>query len=195
MTLPEAAEGGSGALHRLPSVEEAGHGGIVGSGDGTGLRLALVCSRFNSQVTDRLLAGALAELGRRGVAEADRNVVWVSGAFELPLGALTAARTGRYDAVVCLGAVIRGETSHYDFVAGQCAAGIQQVQLETGLPVVFGVLTTENLEQALARAGGTKGDKGADAALTAIEMVSVLRRLSQTGVGGAHRFGGAGRAE
>lgn len=183
-----------GALHHLPSVEDASRQGIVGGGDGTGLRIALVCSRFNSQVTDRLLAGALAELARRNVADSDGVVVWVPGAFELPLGALTAARSGRYDAVICLGAVIRGETSHYEFVAGQCAAGIQRVQLETGLPVVFGVLTTESLEQALARSGGDRGDKGADAALTAIEMVGVLRRLSETGAPGAHRLGGAGRA-
>ena len=166
----------------------------MGSADGTGLRIAVACSRFNANVTDLLLAGALAELDRRGVLEQDRTVVWVSGAFELPLAAMVAARTGRYDAVICLGAVIRGETSHYDFVAGQCAAGIQRVQLEMNLPVVFGVLTTDNLEQALARAGGTHGNKGTDAALTAIEMASVVRQLGRVQSGGAHSLGAVQRA-
>ncbi len=130
-------------------------------------------------MTRLLLAGALAELDRRGVTGADRTVVWVPGAFELPLAAAVAARSGQYDAVICLGAVIRGETSHYDLIAGRCAAGIQQVQLELSLPVVFGVLTTENLDQALARAGGSAGDKGAEAATTAIEMANVLRLLER----------------
>lgn len=182
------------ATHRLPAIEAVGQEGILGSADGTGLRIAVACSRFNANVTDLLLAGALAELDRRGVLEQDRTVVWVSGAFELPLAAMVAARTGRYDAVICLGAVIRGETSHYDFVAGQCAAGIQRVQLEMNLPVVFGVLTTDNLEQALARAGGTHGNKGTDAALTAIEMASVVRQLGRVQSGGAHSLGAVQRA-
>ena len=125
-----------------------------------------------------LLAGALAELERLGVASADRTVAWVPGAFELPLAAMAMARTRRYDAVVCLGAVIRGETSHYDFVAGECASGLQRVQLDLALPVIFGVLTTENLEQALERAGGVLGNKGTEAAATAIEMATVLRQLA-----------------
>ena len=133
--------------HRLPPGEGADWEGIQGSADGTGLRIAVACSRFNGNVTRLLLAGALAELDRRGVTGADRTVVWVPGAFELPLAAAVAARSGQYDAVICLGAVIRGETSHYDLIAGRCAAGIQQVQLELSLPVVFGVLTTENLDQ------------------------------------------------
>jgi len=165
--------------HRLPAAEEADWEGIQGSADGTGLRIAVACSRFNGNVTRLLLAGALAELDRRGVTGADRTVVWVPGAFELPLAAAVAARSGQYDAVICLGAVIRGETSHYDLIAGRCAAGIQQVQLELSLPVVFGVLTTENLDQALARAGGSAGDKGAEAATTAIEMANVLRLLER----------------
>jgi len=154
--------------------------GIRGSTDGTGLRIALACSRFNGQVTGLLLAGALAELDRCGVAKEDRTVIWVSGAFELPLVAMAVARTGRYDAIICLGAVIRGETSHYDFVAGQCAAGLQRVQLEMSLPVVFGVLTTENLEQALARSGGAVGNKGTESAMTAIEMANLLRQVEST---------------
>ena len=131
-------------------------------------------------MTALLLAGALAELERLGVAPADRTVAWVPGAFELPLAAMAMARTLRYDAVVCLGAVIRGETSHYDFVAGECASGLQRVQLDLALPVIFGVLTTENLEQALERAGGALGNKGAEAVATAIEMATVLRQLSGT---------------
>ncbi len=142
--------------------------------------MAIVCSRFNGNVTELLLSGALAELDSHGVTEADRIVVWVPGAFELPLAAAATARSGQYDAVICLGSVIRGETSHYELIASQCASGIQGVQLELVLPVVFGVLTTENLEQALARAGGAHGNKGAEAARTAIEMANVLRRLERT---------------
>ena len=171
------------ATHRLPAIGEMEGGGIRGSDDGTGLAIAVACSRFNGRVTDMLLAGALAELDRRGVAETDRTVVWVPGAFELPLAAMTLAGTRQFDAVVCLGAVIRGETSHYDFVAGECAAGIRRVQLDMRLPVVFGVLTTENLDQALARAGGALGNKGTEAAATAIEMANLLRRLASTAAG------------
>ncbi len=165
------------ATHRLPPAGEVDRNAIGGIADGRGLRVALACSRFNGNVTDLLLAGALAELDELGVAEADRTVAWVPGAFELPLAAMAMARTGLYDAVVCLGAVIRGETSHYDFVAGECAAGLQRVQLDMSLPVVFGVLTTESLEQALARAGGALGNKGSESAATAVEMVNVLRRI------------------
>jgi len=173
---------GAGAItaHRLPAIDAADWNGIQGSLDGTGLRIAIVCSRFNGNVTGLLLNGALAELDGRGVTEGARTVVWVPGAFELPLAASVAARTGQYDAVICLGAVIRGETSHYELIAGECAAGIQRVQLELTLPVVFGVLTTENLAQALGRAGGASGNKGAEAAATAIETVNVLRELERT---------------
>jgi 6,7-dimethyl-8-ribityllumazine synthase len=174
--------------HRLPPVEdEPQTEGIHGSADGSGLRVAVVCSRFNRLVTDLLLTGALAELDRLGVASEDRTVAWVPGAFELPLAAMAVARTRSYDAVICLGAVIRGETSHYDFVAGECAAGLQRVQLDMGLPVVFGVLTTENLDQALARAGGDVGNKGTEAAMTAVEMAGVLKQLEPPA-------GGAGTA-
>jgi 6,7-dimethyl-8-ribityllumazine synthase len=179
MTAPETqlADASRVPGHRLPAVELDDWEGVRGSAEGSGLRIAVACSRFNGHVTGLLLTGALAELARCGVAEADRTVVWVSGAFELPLAAKAVALTGQYDAVICLGVVIRGETTHYDIVAGECAAGIQRVQLEMRLPVVFGVLTTENLEQALARAGGPVGNKGTEAAMTASEMANVLRQL------------------
>ncbi len=166
------------STHRLPALADLEGGGVRGSEDGEGLRIAVICSRFKGRVTGLLLAGALGELGRCGVAEPDTTVVWVPGAFELPLAAMTVAGTRQFDAVVCLGAVIRGETSHYDFVAGECAAGIQRVQLEMRLPVVLGVLTTENLDQALARAGGPLGNKGTEAAATAVEMANVLRQIA-----------------
>ena len=179
--------------HRLPALDLSELEGVRGSGDGAGLCIAIACSRFNGQVTSLLLSGALAELDRSGVGAKDRTVVWVPGAFELPLAALAAASTGRYDAVICLGAVIRGETTHYEIVAGQCAAGVQRVQLETGLPVVFGVLTTENLAQALDRAGGAFGNKGTEAAMTAIETSDVLRRLKSSAPG-SPEVAGAGTA-
>lgn len=144
---------------------------------GDGLRVALVCSRFNDLVTDRLLAGARDGLRRHGVDDASVVVAWVPGAFELPLAASRLAASGEYDAVVCMGAVVRGATAHFDHVAGQCAAGIQRAQLDTGIPVVFGVLTTDTLEQALDRAGGKSGNKGFDAATAAIEMADLLRQL------------------
>ena len=168
------------STHLLPAIGDIAEEGTRGSDDGTGLCIAVVCSRFNGHVTRLLLAGALAELDRCGVKETHRTVVFVPGAFELPLAAMMMAATRDFDAVVCLGAVIRGETSHYDFVAGECAAGIQRVQLDMNLPVVFGVVTTENLDQALARAGGALGNKGTEAAATAIEMATLLRRLASS---------------
>lgn len=145
--------------------------------DGTGLRVAVGCGRFNRDVTERLLDGALRRLGELGVGEQSVECVWVPGAFELPAAAAAFARSGRFDAVVCLGAVIRGETGHYDLVAGECAAGLQRVQLDTGVPVVFGVLTTENREQAMERSGGRHGHKGEESADTAVEMANLLRRI------------------
>ncbi|MCB1002845.1 MAG: 6,7-dimethyl-8-ribityllumazine synthase, partial [Acidimicrobiales bacterium] len=115
--------------------------------DGTGMRVAVVCGRFNDLITNRLLAGTEAGLQSLGVADDDVTVAWVPGAFELPMTAKAFADTGRFDAVIALGCVIRGETAHFDYVAGECAAGIMRAQLETGLPIVFGVLTTENLDQ------------------------------------------------
>lgn len=167
------------ATHRLPERDHTTGrpGELVGDLDATELRLAVACSRFNLEITSRLLDGAYDALYRFGVGKERRLVAWVPGAFELPMAALTLARSGGHDAVVCLGAVVRGETSHYDFVAGECARGLQQVQLETGVPVVFGVLTTENLTQALERSGGKLGNKGAEAVETAVEMASLLRHL------------------
>ncbi|MDQ3574029.1 MAG: 6,7-dimethyl-8-ribityllumazine synthase [Actinomycetota bacterium] len=150
------------------------HGGAL---RGDGLRLAIVCSRFNDLVTERLLAGALDGLARHGVDEASITVAWVPGAFEVPLAAARLAGSGDVDAVICVGAVIRGATGHYEHVAGQCAAGIQRAQLDTGVPVIFGVLTTETTEQALDRAGGKGGNKGFEAATAAIEMADLMRQL------------------
>jgi 6,7-dimethyl-8-ribityllumazine synthase len=144
---------------------------------GDGLRVAIVCGRFNDLITERLLAGARDGLLRHGVDEASITEAWVPGAFELPLVAKRLAASGEYDAVICLGAVIRGATGHYEHVAGQCAAGIQQAQLDTGVPVVFGVLTTDTIEQAIERAGTKAGNKGYESAETAIEMADLLRQL------------------
>lgn len=154
-------------------------GSFTGEVDGTGMRLAVVCGRFNDLITNRLLDGALAGLAIHGVKEADVAVAWVPGAFEIPLAAKTFALTGRYDAVIALGAVIRGDTAHFEYVAGPCAEGIQQSQLETGVPIVFGVLTTENLEQALERSDLEGDNKGEESARTAIEMVDLLRRVKR----------------
>ena len=144
---------------------------------GDGLRVALVCARFNDLITERLLTGARDGLVRHGVDEASITEVWVPGAFELPLVAKRLASSGEVDAVICLGAVIRGATGHYEHVAGQCAAGIQRAQLDTGVPVVFGVLTTDTIEQAIERAGTKAGNKGFEAAMSAIEMADLLRQL------------------
>jgi 6,7-dimethyl-8-ribityllumazine synthase len=141
------------------------------------MRIALACSRFNDLITERLLAGARDALTRHGIDPMSLVEVWAPGAFELPLVAKKLATSGEFDAVVCLGAVIRGATGHYEHVAGQCAAGIQQAQLDTGVPIAFGVLTTDTIEQAIERAGTKAGNKGAEAAVTAIEMVDLLRQL------------------
>jgi 6,7-dimethyl-8-ribityllumazine synthase len=149
-----------------------------GETEGEGLFLAIVVSRFNKTITDRLLDGAREALSRRGIAPENADIAYVPGSFELPLAALRLARTGRYQAVVCLGAVLRGETAHFEYVAGQAAAGIQRVSLDTGLPVVFGVVTAETVEQALERSGGRLGNKGFDAVVTAIEMASLLKKIN-----------------
>jgi 6,7-dimethyl-8-ribityllumazine synthase len=150
---------------------------VTGQVDGTGVRVAIVCGRFNDLVTERLLEGALGGLGLHGVREEDVTVAWVPGAFEIPLAARQCAGSGQFDAVICLGAVIRGDTAHFEYVAGPCAEGIQRAALETGLPIVFGVLTTENLEQALSRSDLEGDNKGEEAARTALEMVDLLRKL------------------
>ncbi len=145
--------------------------------EGRGLRIAVACGRFNDLITERLLAGARDGLLRHGVDEDSITVAWAPGAFELPLVAKRLAESGDFDAVICLGAVIRGATGHYEQVANQCAAGIQRASLDTGVPVVFGVLTTESIDQALERAGTKSGNKGFEAAMTAIEMADLLRQL------------------
>ena len=145
--------------------------------DARGRRFAIAVARFNEEVTVRLEQGARETLARHGVADDDVEVFHCPGAFELPLVARRLAASGLYEAVICLGAVIRGETAHFDFVAGQAAAGIQRAALDTGVPCVLGVLTTESLEQALDRAGGRRGHKGREAAIAAMEMASLLDEL------------------
>ncbi len=148
---------------------------------GDGLRVAVVASRFNDLVTERLVAGARDALVRHGVDTGSITEAWVPGALELPLAAQRLAASGEHDAVICIGVVIRGATDHYTHVASQCAAGLQRVQLDTGVPVAFGVLTTETLDQALERAGAKLGNKGFEAAITAIEMADLLRQLPKSG--------------
>jgi 6,7-dimethyl-8-ribityllumazine synthase len=142
-----------------------------------GRRFAIAASRFNGIVTSKLVEGAIGAFRRHGVAEDDVEIAWAPGAFELPLVAQRMAASGQFDAVVCLGAVIRGETAHFDYVAGEAARGVQRVTLDTGVPCIFGVLTTDTLEQALERAGGKHGNKGWEAATAAIEMASLLDEL------------------
>jgi 6,7-dimethyl-8-ribityllumazine synthase len=141
-------------------------------------RFALVAARFNSAIVDPLIAGALDGLKRHGVADDAIDIVRVPGSFEIPLVAQRLAGSGKYAAVICLGAVIRGETGHYDHVAGEAAGGVARAALATGVPVIFGILTCETLEQAVNRAGAKSGNKGFDAALAAIEMVNLLRQFS-----------------
>jgi 6,7-dimethyl-8-ribityllumazine synthase len=150
---------------------------ISGRFDGTGMRVAVAASRWNEFIVERLVAGAADGLRRHGVADDDVDLIWVPGAFELPLVAQRLAASGRYDAVITLGAVIRGATSHYELVAGQAASGVARASLDTGVPVVFGVLTTENIEQAIERAGSKAGNKGFESATVAIEMIDLLRQL------------------
>ena len=144
---------------------------------GDGLRVAVVASRFNEAIVTRLVDGALDGLRRHGVAADAIDVAWTPGAFELPLVAARLAASGAYDAIITVGAVIRGATSHYELVAGQCAAGVQRAQLDSGVPIVFGVLTTDTIEQAVERAGTKAGNKGFEAAAAAIEMANLLARL------------------
>lgn len=143
----------------------------------SGLRFAIIVARFNSFVTDRLLAGALDALKRTGADEAQIEVIRIPGAWEFPLTVKAVAATGRNDAIICLGAVIRGDTPHFDYVAGEAASGIARLAVETGIPIVFGVLTTNTVEQAVDRSGAKSGNKGFDAAMTAIEMANLLRRI------------------
>ncbi|MEW6289928.1 MAG: 6,7-dimethyl-8-ribityllumazine synthase [Thermodesulfobacteriota bacterium] len=142
-----------------------------------GKKIGIVLARFNSFIAERLLEGALDTLSRFGAAEGDIEVARVPGAFEIPLVAQKMAKSGRYDAVICLGAVIRGATPHFDFVANEAAKGIAQASMESGVPIIFGVLTTDTIEQAIERAGSKAGNKGSECAAAAIEMVNLLKSL------------------
>ena len=146
---------------------------------GTGLKVAIVVARFNEFITGKLLTGAYDGLKRHGVVEEDVTVIWVPGAYEIPLTAQKVAQQGKYDAVITLGTVIRGATPHFDFVSNEVAKGVAQVGLQTGLPVVFGVLTTDTIEQAIERAGTKAGNKGYDAAITAIELADLYKKLAE----------------
>ena len=150
---------------------------VEGHLNATGLKLAIVTSRFNSLITDRLLAGALDALARTGAAEQDLEIVRVPGSWELPLVATELARQKRHDAIICVSAVIRGDTPHNEYIAAEAAKGLAQASLETGVPIAFGVLTCDTLEQAIERAGAKSGNKGFDAAMTAVEMGNLMRRL------------------
>ena len=141
------------------------------------VKIAVICSRFNHFIVDQLEVGCIDALRRHGVAEADITVVKVPGAFELPVVARKLAKSGKCDAVIALGAVIRGSTPHFDHVAGACTSGLAAAAADSGVPVIFGVLTVDSIEQAIERAGTKAGNKGADAALTAIEMIAVLRQV------------------
>ena len=143
----------------------------------TGVRLAVVVSRFNRAVTDNLLEGAREAAAARGIVLSEEQIFPVPGAFEVPLVAMAAARSGRFDAVVCLAAVIRGETPHFEYVSAEAASGVQRVALDTGVPVAFGVLTTDTVEQAMERAGGRVGNKGYEAVVTAVETLEQLERV------------------
>lgn len=144
----------------------------------SGKKFGIVVSRFNDFITARLLEGALDGLRRHGVAESDVEIAWVPGAFEIPLLAKKMAESAKYNAVICLGAVIRGSTSHYDYVCNEAAKGIAQVSMESGIPVMFGVVTTDTIAQAIERAGTKAGNKGYDAALGAIEMVNICAKFA-----------------
>lgn len=141
-------------------------------------KFAIVVARFNAFVVEGLLSGALDTLKRHGVAESNITIVRVPGAFEMPLATQKVARQGKHDAIIALGAVIRGGTPHFDFVAGECASGISRIALEESMPIVFGVLTTDTIEQAIERSGTKAGNKGEDVAMSAMEMVSLMRKLS-----------------
>jgi 6,7-dimethyl-8-ribityllumazine synthase len=155
----------------------AKHRIIEGGRSAKGLRIAIVAARFNHFVVDKLVAAAIETLDQAGISAQDLDIVRVPGAFEIPLVARELAESRNYDAVITLGAVIRGGTPHFDYVAGECARGVSEAARDSGVPVVFGVLTCDTLEQATDRAGGAHGNKGADAALAAIEMADLLRKL------------------
>jgi len=144
---------------------------------GKGLKFGIVVSRFNEFITNKLLGGALDTLHRHETRDEDVDVAWVPGAFEIPMVAKKMAESGKYDAIICLGAVIRGSTSHYDYVCNEVSKGVAQVGMTTGVPAIFGVVTTENIEQAIERAGTKAGNKGADGAISAMEMANLLKKI------------------
>ncbi len=150
---------------------------IEGKVVANGIKIGIVASRFNEFIVSKLVGGAVDGLVRHDVKDEDISVAWVPGAFEIPLAAKKMAESGKYDAVICLGTVIRGETSHYDYVCAEVSKGIAQVSLESGIPVMFGILTTDTIEQAVTRAGTKAGNKGYDCALGAIEMVNLMKQL------------------
>ena len=150
---------------------------IEGHISGKGLKFGIVVARFNEFITSKLLGGALDTLHRHEAKDEDVDVAWVPGAFEIPMVAKKMAESGKYDAVICLGTVIRGSTSHYDYVCNEVSKGIAQVGLSTAVPTIFGVLTTENIEQAIERAGTKAGNKGADGAMAAMEMANLLKKV------------------
>ena len=159
---------------------------LTGTEDASGMRIAIVVSRFNDVVSTPLLEGAVEALEGLGVVPADITIAWVPGSFEIPIAARELAEHAGVDAVVCLGAVIRGDTAHFEYVAGEAARGIASVHATTGVPATFGVLTVDTLEQAMDRAGGKHGNKGAEAAVTAVEMASLVRRLRTESVTEGH---------
>lgn len=142
-----------------------------------GMKVGIVAARFNEIIVNKLLGGAVDGLIRHGVENDNITAVWVPGAFEIPTVALKMAKSGKYDAIICVGAVIRGQTSHYDYVCNEVSKGVAQTAMQTGVPTLFGVVTTENIEQAIARAGSKSGNKGYDCALSAIEMVNVMEQI------------------
>ena len=150
---------------------------IEGYISGKNLKFGIVAARFNEFIVSKLVGGALDTLHRHETADSDIDVAWVPGAFEIPIAAKKMAESGKYDAVLCLGAVIRGSTTHYDYVCSEVSKGVAQVGLQTGVPTIFGVVTTENIEQAIERAGTKAGNKGADAAMAAMEMASLLKKM------------------
>lgn len=153
---------------------------LRGDHQGTNIRVAIVAARFNEFISQRLLDGALEALTRQGITEQDTVIVWVPGSFELPVAARALAESNRWDAIVCLGAVVRGQTTHHEHVGREAATGIAAIARETSIPVTFGVLTTENMEQAVERSGGRLGNRGSDVTLAAIEMVNLLRQIKTT---------------
>lgn len=150
---------------------------IEGVYSGEGLKIGIIASRFNEFITSKLVSGAEDCLKRHGVADDDMSVAWVPGAFEIPVIAKRMAASGKYDAVICVGAVIRGATSHYDYVCNEVSKGIAAVSLETGIPVLFGILTTDTIEQAIERAGTKAGNKGTDCAMSALEMINLIKNI------------------